>query len=85
MAAQPGSSAKYVLGIDLGTSSIKVVLFDTRSKTVTHSCRLPTDSDVIDDTQENVGSDGFWFVLGFFSFLFQNNTWHESDILFTIN
>ncbi|KAM9441379.1 sedoheptulokinase [Clarias gariepinus] len=48
------SSAEYVLGIDLGTTSIKVVLFDTRSKTVTHSCSLQTNSDVIDETHEHV-------------------------------
>ncbi|XP_017315463.1 sedoheptulokinase [Ictalurus punctatus] len=54
MAALRGSSAKYVLGIDLGTTSIKVVLFDTRSKTVTDSCSLQTNSDVIDDMHEHV-------------------------------
>ncbi|MCJ8748548.1 hypothetical protein PDJAM_G00166070 [Pangasius djambal] len=54
MAALPGSSAKYVLGIDLGTTSIKVVLFDTRSKTVADSCSLQTNSDVIDDTHEQI-------------------------------
>lgn len=59
MAALPGSSAKYVLGIDLGTTSIKAVLFDTGSKTVTDSCSLQTNSDVIDDAQEHVGFHGF--------------------------
>lgn len=56
MAALPASSAKYVLGIDLGTTSVKVVLLDTRSKTVTDSCSLQTSSDVIDGTHEHVGN-----------------------------
>lgn len=54
MATLSGSPAKYVLGIDLGTTSIKVVLLDTRSKTVTDSCSLQTNSDVIDDKHEYV-------------------------------
>ncbi|XP_060718611.1 sedoheptulokinase [Tachysurus vachellii] len=48
------SSAKYVLGIDLGTTSVKVVLFDTRLKTVTDSCSLQTNCDVMDETRGHV-------------------------------
>lgn len=61
MAALTGSSDKYILGIDLGTTSIKAVLFDARSKTVTDSCSLQTNSDVIDDAHEHVGFDGVFF------------------------
>ncbi|GAA6066245.1 sedoheptulokinase [Tachysurus ichikawai] len=48
------SSAKYVLGIDLGTTSVKVVLFDTRLKTVTDCCSLQTNCDVMDETRGHV-------------------------------
>ncbi|KAM3868929.1 sedoheptulokinase [Diretmus argenteus] len=40
----------YILGIDLGTTSIKVVLLDTSSKAVAASCSLPTASDISDTT-----------------------------------
>ncbi|XP_062844700.1 sedoheptulokinase [Trichomycterus rosablanca] len=43
----------YVLGVDLGTTSIKVVLFDTQLKTVTDTCSLPTNSDVSDEVHEH--------------------------------
>lgn len=79
MAAKPSSSAKYILGIDLGTTSIKVVLFDTRSKAVIDSCTLQTDSDVINDTEEHVG---------FLKSLFLSLTPHQNNttvtLLFTI-
>ncbi|KAI4891799.1 hypothetical protein NFI96_014809, partial [Prochilodus magdalenae] len=39
-------AAKYVLGMDLGTSSVKTVLFDSQSKIVTDRCTFPTNSDV---------------------------------------
>ncbi|KAL4608784.1 sedoheptulokinase-like [Arapaima gigas] len=37
--------AQYVLGMDFGTSSVKVVLLETQSKTVSDSCSLPTNPD----------------------------------------
>ncbi|XP_010903430.2 sedoheptulokinase isoform X1 [Esox lucius] len=40
---------KYVLGIDMGTSSVKVVLLDISSRTVTDSCSLPSKAHVISD------------------------------------
>ncbi|XP_035287602.1 sedoheptulokinase [Anguilla anguilla] len=43
--ALSSSSDKYVLGMDLGTTSIKVVLVDTQSKKVTDSYTLPTKAD----------------------------------------
>ncbi|XP_030648242.1 sedoheptulokinase isoform X2 [Chanos chanos] len=46
------SSSKYVLGLDLGTSSIKVVLLDSQSNTVTDSCSLPTRADTSSDGKE---------------------------------
>ncbi|KAL0994410.1 hypothetical protein UPYG_G00121860 [Umbra pygmaea] len=41
--------AKYVLGIDMGTTSIKVVLLDLSSKAVTDSFTLPTNADIINN------------------------------------
>lgn len=41
--------AKYVLGIDIGTTSIKVVLLDINSKTVTDSFSLPTKAYIVSD------------------------------------
>ncbi|XP_042562800.1 sedoheptulokinase isoform X1 [Clupea harengus] len=38
-------SSNYVLGIDLGTTSVKVVLLDTLSRTATESHCLPTEAD----------------------------------------
>ncbi|KAJ8267235.1 hypothetical protein GJAV_G00140180 [Gymnothorax javanicus] len=43
--ALSSSSEKYVLGMDLGTTSIKVVLVDAQSKKVTDSYTLPTKAD----------------------------------------
>ncbi|KPP67856.1 sedoheptulokinase-like, partial [Scleropages formosus] len=40
------ASAQYILGVDMGTSSVKVVLLETYSKTVTDSCSLPTHADI---------------------------------------
>ncbi|XP_035638122.1 sedoheptulokinase isoform X1 [Oncorhynchus keta] len=41
--------AKYVLGIDIGTTSIKVVLLDINSKTVTDGFSLPTKAYIVSD------------------------------------
>ncbi|XP_072548865.1 sedoheptulokinase [Salminus brasiliensis] len=46
-------SAKYILGMDLGTTSVKVVLLDSLSKTVTDSSTFPTHSDVSSKTIEH--------------------------------
>ncbi|XP_061104763.1 sedoheptulokinase isoform X1 [Conger conger] len=43
--ALSSSSYKYVLGMDFGTTSIKVVLIDTQSKEITDSYTLPTKAD----------------------------------------
>lgn len=47
-------ASMYVLGIDLGSTSIKVVLFDAQLKVVTDTCRLPTNSDVSHELHEHV-------------------------------
>ncbi|XP_066515033.1 sedoheptulokinase isoform X2 [Hoplias malabaricus] len=44
---------QYVLGMDLGTTSIKVVLLDIHSKTVTNSSTFPTNSDTSNKETEN--------------------------------
>lgn len=46
MAAALSCSAGFVLGMDLGTTSVKVVLLDAQSKTVTDSKSVPTNSDI---------------------------------------
>ncbi|KAI2664485.1 Sedoheptulokinase [Labeo rohita] len=46
MAASVSCSAGFVLGMDLGTTSVKVVLLDAQSKTVTDSRSFPTNSDI---------------------------------------
>ncbi|XP_052448259.1 sedoheptulokinase [Carassius gibelio] len=46
MAASLSGSAGFVLGVDLGTTSVKVVLLDARSETVTDRCCVPTHSDI---------------------------------------
>lgn len=46
MATSPSYSAGFVLGIDLGTTSVKVVLLDAQSKTVTDCASFPTNSDI---------------------------------------
>ncbi|XP_016380877.1 sedoheptulokinase-like [Sinocyclocheilus rhinocerous] len=46
MAASLSCSAGFVLGMDLGTTSVKVVLLDAQSKTVTDSSSFPTNSDI---------------------------------------
>ncbi|KAI1902899.1 hypothetical protein AGOR_G00021060 [Albula goreensis] len=43
--ALSSKSDKYVLGMDLGTTSVKVVLLETQSKEVTDSYSLPTRAD----------------------------------------
>lgn len=40
--------SSYVLGIDVGTTSVKVVLLETASRAVAASHALPTASDIID-------------------------------------
>nr|XP_015223041.1 PREDICTED: sedoheptulokinase isoform X3 [Lepisosteus oculatus] len=42
-------SARYVLGVDLGTTSVKVVLLESQSRRVLDSCALPTKADVPSD------------------------------------
>ncbi|XP_073697242.1 sedoheptulokinase [Garra rufa] len=46
MAVSVSGAAGFVLGMDLGTSSVKVVLLDALSKTVTDSRSFPTNSDI---------------------------------------
>ncbi|XP_017570350.2 sedoheptulokinase [Pygocentrus nattereri] len=46
-------AAQYVLGMDLGTTSIKVVLLDSQSKTVTDSRAFPASSDVSNEDAEH--------------------------------
>ncbi|XP_066552500.1 sedoheptulokinase isoform X2 [Amia ocellicauda] len=41
--------SQYVLGMDLGTTSIKVVLLETHSRTVMDSCTLPTQAHIPSD------------------------------------
>ncbi|KAJ8412409.1 hypothetical protein AAFF_G00127450 [Aldrovandia affinis] len=43
--ALSSTSYKYVLGMDLGTTSIKVVLLETQSKRITDSYTMPTKAD----------------------------------------
>ncbi|XP_031712824.1 sedoheptulokinase isoform X1 [Anarrhichthys ocellatus] len=38
----------YILGVDVGTTSVKAVLFETGSRSVAASHALPTSSDIID-------------------------------------
>ncbi|XP_071382050.1 sedoheptulokinase [Centroberyx affinis] len=42
--------SEYVLGVDLGTTSVKVVLVELSSKTVAASYALPTASDILDNS-----------------------------------
>ncbi|XP_076867763.1 sedoheptulokinase [Brachyhypopomus gauderio] len=53
MAAPPVSSAKFVLGVDIGTTSIKVVLLDSQSKNVVDSSSFPTNSVLNNDIHEH--------------------------------
>ncbi|XP_067296190.1 sedoheptulokinase isoform X2 [Pseudorasbora parva] len=46
MATSLSCSADFVLGMDLGTTSVKVVLLEAQSKTVTDSRSFPTHSDI---------------------------------------
>lgn len=41
--------SSFILGVDLGTTSVKTVLLETASRTVTDSQSLPTASDLSDD------------------------------------
>lgn len=40
------ATAGFVLGTDLGTTSVKVVLLDAQSNAVTDSTSFPTNSDI---------------------------------------
>lgn len=42
----PAAMPKYILGLDVGTTSIKAVLLDSASTTVVVSQTLPTISDI---------------------------------------
>lgn len=44
----------YILGIDLGTTSIKVALLEKTSATVTASHTLPTTSEILDNSDIKV-------------------------------
>ncbi|KAJ7997085.1 hypothetical protein DPEC_G00225260 [Dallia pectoralis] len=46
---QAVNMANYVLGIDIGTTSVKVVLLDISSRTVTHSFSTPTKADIVSE------------------------------------
>ncbi|XP_051531130.1 sedoheptulokinase [Myxocyprinus asiaticus] len=46
MATSLSPSAGFVLGLDLGTTSVKVVLLDAQSKKVSDSTSFPTNSDI---------------------------------------
>lgn len=46
MATSLSCCADFVLGMDLGTTSVKVVLLDAHSKTVTDCISFPTNSDI---------------------------------------
>lgn len=46
MATSLSCSADFVLGMDLGTTSVKVVLLEAQSNTVTDSRSFPTNSDI---------------------------------------
>lgn len=45
----PVTMPAYILGIDLGTTSIKVALLEKTSRTVAASHILPTTSEILDD------------------------------------
>lgn len=45
---QLGVMSTYILGIDVGTTSVKAVLIETGSRAVADSHALPTTSDIID-------------------------------------
>lgn len=49
-------SPRYILGIDVGTTSVKAVLLETGSKTVAASHALPTTSDIIDNSDIKVST-----------------------------
>lgn len=49
-----GVMSPYILGIDVGTTSIKAVLLERGSRTVVASQTLPTTADVADNSQIKV-------------------------------
>ncbi|XP_051751303.1 sedoheptulokinase isoform X2 [Ctenopharyngodon idella] len=55
MATSLSCSADFVLGMDLGTTSVKVVLLEAQSNTVTDSRSFPTNSDISCTTDTRVG------------------------------
>lgn len=40
----------YILGLDMGTTSVKAVLLEIKSRTMAASCALPTMSDITDNS-----------------------------------
>ncbi|ROL51419.1 Sedoheptulokinase [Anabarilius grahami] len=57
MATSLSCSADFVLGMDLGTTSVKVVLLEAKSNTVTDSRSFPTNSDISCTTDTRVGCE----------------------------
>lgn len=56
MATSLSCSADFVLGMDLGTTSVKVVLLEAQSNSVTESRSFPTNSDISCTTDTRVGN-----------------------------
>ncbi|RXM92369.1 hypothetical protein EOD39_20208 [Acipenser ruthenus] len=48
--AQGSASGQYVLGIDLGTTSVKAVLLETKTNRLTDSQTRQTKADISSDT-----------------------------------
>lgn len=46
----------YILGVDVGTTSVKAVLLETGSRSVAASHTLPTTADIIDNSGIKVGA-----------------------------
>ena len=42
--------SEYILGIDVGTTSVKAVLLEQRSKAIAACCSLPTAADLVDSS-----------------------------------
>lgn len=51
--------SSYILGLDVGTTSVKAVLLETVSRSVAASHALPTVSDIIDCSGIKVGRNSF--------------------------
>lgn len=52
----PATMPAYILGIDLGTTSIKVALLEKTSRTVAASHILPTTAEILDDSDIKVST-----------------------------